>query len=297
MGELFRSLAVRILVGLLIAGFGQANAEETPAAAENKTGVVINAGESKASIPTNSEPKANRFSANAALRESSNLISNGSHGHESQTQLSLGVAMKLGNWGRVAIDQGLSKSHQAEETLDLTNTKVGVRHSKIKLHRDVEMRNGLYTRLPTNRNTREKDRLQGALGLENLLDIRLGQGPIVITNRMILNKNFHEYTVNATGSPTVEWSFTEGVNVKAEISKIINVNIDAEFLSSRTYRGTTKSRIELSEEIGVDITKDVSIALGHSNGDDLISSTQKSSNIEAFDQTTSTIYGELSVSF
>ncbi len=245
----------------------------------------------------NAEPESKRFSIAASLRESSNLISHNSPGHERQTELSLGVSLKLGAWGLLSLSQGITKAHQQDEELDVTNTKLGLKHTRVELHRDVGVQNGIYARLPANRKTREKDKLQTALGLENTIDLRLGQGPILITNRLTLHKNFHTYVINAYGTPTIEWNLIEDLTTTAELSRVVSLSLGLSYVTSRTYREVTKNRLDLSEELGFQISPVAALSMGHSNGEDLVRSTQHSSNIETFDDATSTIYGTFSLTY
>lgn len=237
------------------------------------------------------------ISGSAGLRQSSNMVNRGKAGHQAQSDLDISLSAIISEIAKLSISQGISKSYQEEEEFDLTNTKIGLRHKRIELHRDAGMVDGLFTKLPTNRRTREKDKLTAGIGLENLIDIRPGIGPIVLNNRLIISKNFHEYTVNAYGSPTIEYSLNEGLTTTAELGKVVSVSVDISYVTSRTYHGTTKSRVDFTEEIAFQISQPVQIAMGYTNGSDLVASTQKSSNIEAFNDESATIYGALNVAF
>lgn len=301
MEKLFRSVTV---ISLLFAwACARSEAQDTPqnstVTSQVDTSIKAQAGsqESRLALDQSEDKKNKKISLSASLRESSNLISRGNPGSERQTQLDLTAGVSISNWGKLSVNQGISKSHQQAEDLDVTNTKFGLRHNKIRIHRDADIQDGIYLKLPANRQTREKDRLRLAIGIENFIDIRLGQGPILISNRILLNKNFHDFSVNANGVPTVEWSLNEGVTIGADLSKVINLSVDFSYITSRTYRATTKSRLDISEEVGFQILPNLALSLGHTNGDDLVGSTERSSNVAAFDETTSTIYGVLNVTY
>jgi hypothetical protein len=289
MNELLRGLSILFIVIIMVAIIGgHAQAQDG-----SQSKAVLNTDVQAA--PSTSDQKI--FSGAAGFRQSSNMINRGKAGHQAQSDLDLSLSARINEIAKISISQGISKSYQEEEELDLTNTKIGIKHNRLELHRDAGMVDGMFVKLPTNRRTREKDKLTAAMGVENLIDIRPGIGPIVLNNRLIISKNFHEYTVNAYGSPTIEWSLNEGLTTTAELGKVVSVSLDISYLTSRTYHGTTKSRMDFTEEIALQVSNAVQIALGYTNGSDLVASTQKSSNIEAFNDESATIYGALNVTF
>ncbi len=109
-------------------------------------------------------------------------------------------------------------------------------------------------------------------------------------------RNFHTYDTDINGKVLNRYSSNQTLNISYNYK---DFSFGVEFINKTrwTYQGNVKSAFEHSQEIGYNVTDNVSVAVGHSNGGSALKANGVDSNLELVNENDSSVYGTLGLSF
>ena len=112
-----------------------------------------------------------------------------------------------------------------------------------------------------------------------------------------ISRNFHQYETDINGKVLSQYSSTQSLALSYEWP--VGVGVSATFIhrNGLTYQNNIRESFELTEELGYEITKVFSVAIGHSNSGNALKPNGVDSNIQIVDEDASIVYASGTVSF
>ena len=152
--------------------------------------------------------------------------------------------------------------------------------------------------IPVSQLSTKKDQLQTSISAKIALSIAPsndGDGFSIGTS-VSAGRNFHAYDEDINGSVLNEYSSNQGLNLGYALG---NWSITVDYLNKTrwTYQNNVKSTFELSEELGYQINKMFAVALGHTNAGSTLKDNGTDSNIDFYNENSSTVYGSLTLTY
>ncbi len=247
------------------------------------------------------EEKPKKFGITAQIEGSSNLIEGGSY--ESSRETSYMVIPKYKISDKIALGAIATFVHnlkQVEES-DFNNTEVSATYEPITLISDqLTIKPVVAAVLPTHKADRDELSLLGGIGLKQALMYNMTTKlklPANITYGASARRNLHEYNRSNVGSPNSEYSFSNFLLLEVDLGKKLSFATKGTALSSLTYTNTWRSKFEIFEELSYQVTNAAYLTLGHVNTDATLKSNMSDSNIEVFNNNTSSIYLDAGVTY
>lgn len=109
-------------------------------------------------------------------------------------------------------------------------------------------------------------------------------------------QNFHQYDTATTGRPLSKYTFNQTVSTSYTYKKV-GVSGSFSHKNGWSYEGTLRESFEHTEELGWQISRMFSAALGHTNGGSIFKANAQDNNIELISENSSLVYGALTVGF
>jgi len=152
---------------------------------------------------------------------------------------------------------------------------------------------------PTSKVSQKQTQLRGALSTAVAAGISgetRDYGSFSAGLSISAGRSFHAYEEDINGAVLAQYSSNQILTAGYSIAKF---SFDFEFWnrSRWTYQNNVRQNFILSQELGYAVTPNFSVAIGHTNEGSALKANGQESNIELFDEDSSTIYGSLGVSY
>jgi hypothetical protein len=151
--------------------------------------------------------------------------------------------------------------------------------------------------IPASKISTKKDQLQtaisGSIGFG--LTPKNGEGFSILTS-ISLGRNFHAYEEDINGNVLNQYSSNQALSLAYAVGDW-SLGVDYLHRTRWTYRGNIKTAFALGQEIGYGINKNISVAMGHTNEGSTLRPNGTDSNIDIFNENSSTIYGTLNITY
>lgn len=164
-----------------------------------------------------------------------------------------------------------------------SNTQTTLAMKGWELTPSIKTVHGATLVLPTSQVTRETDKLYAAFGVNS--GVKMTMHPkFEMTYRLGLTRNFHEFNINANGSPNVEYRLTNSLNMKLILTDKINLVATGVYRMGRTYEGFERTDFQFDGDINLDVLESLSINIGTSNAGPALKANGVDSNISVYDE-------------
>lgn len=177
------------------------------------------------------------------------------------------------------------KSSTKFET-EMSDTLIGLVGSSFEFPGPTSLGHGLAIILPTNKTSATVDRLKGTIRLSNGFDTKWG--PASLRYRLGIQRSAHEYTVNAEGSPNIEWALRNSLEVNIEFTDKFSAKYSGLYIQGRTYRGFERQTFTSDVSLEYDYTPAFHLTGGLSNKGSALAANGRDSNLKFYDENVST---------
>jgi hypothetical protein len=242
------------------------------------------------------------FSISASLSRSRSLIDfqDGTRSDSIDYTVSPSIKVSYGTFlTSLTYSQDLKDqySNTANDWADVPVT-FGFKPTKFNLsdNFDAQISYSLTAVIPISKLTVKKDQLQTSLSGKIAYSIAPKADGFSAGVGITLGRNFHAYEEDINGSVLNQYSSNQNLNLGYGMG---NWSISVDFVNRTrlTYKGNTKSAFGISEELSYAISKNYSVAFGHSNAGSTLKPNGTDSNIDIYNENTSTIYASLGLSY
>lgn len=141
---------------------------------------------------------------------------------------------------------------------------------------------------PTNETSRKRDRLKGAAAVAG--GIKGTWKRLTAGYGISLQRNFHEFNINAAGQANVEYSLTQTLSQEIDLSSGWSLSFEEMYRQGRTYRNFQRQTYGFGADINYEITKQWAANVGWANEGAALKPNGTESNVELYDENTSTIH-------
>ena len=229
------------------------------------------------------------------LETSSNMYREDSVDREASTDFLLNPSYQLTDRYSLAAKSMISKEETGARNTTVSNTSISLKMKGIEIGKNASLSHSLTGILPTNEEARKTDRFQGAVAIGNGIGFRFlnVDSKYVIT----VQKNVHEFTVNADDSPNVEYSLKHDLSFDIELTPKLSLSPSGYYRTGWTYHNFTRNSYGLGLDLNFEAAKDFVIYVGSGNEGAAYKANGTESNIKAFDQNTSVLRAGLSYTY
>jgi hypothetical protein len=112
-----------------------------------------------------------------------------------------------------------------------------------------------------------------------------------------LRKSFHQEKVGANGRSNFEWTLAHKFSLSYSFLEKYYLSGSLSYQRSWTYHQTDRDRVDHAEALGMDLSSNISLELGHSYGSSPLTPDGKDFRVNFYDPRFSTIYVSLGLSF
>lgn len=242
------------------------------------------------------KPKAiSKFHVLINLETSSNMYRETSVDREASTDLLLSPSYQLSELYSLAAKSVISKATTGARNTTLSNTSVTLGRKGMALGPNASLSHSISAIMPTNEEARSRDRLQGAVAVGTGIKFHFLNVPSEYS--VSLQKNFHEYMVNAESSPNVAYSIRHDLAFEIALSSKLSLAPSGYYRSGQTYHNYDRNNYGLGLDLSYKTEKELILYVGTGNEGPAYKANGTESNIKAYDQNTSVLRAGLSYTY
>jgi hypothetical protein len=186
---------------------------------------------------------------------------------------------------------------QKDTTLANTNVALGSKASESFLGSAWKPSYGLNLVLPTDKEQKRNTHFRGAFGLRGTLNRSFAFLGLDILYSLSLNKNFHEFDLNADGRPLTEYSLKNRLGLDLVLTDKLSISLLFDYINGLTFRQFAREKFSANIEIGYQLTKTLSASLGVATEGNAKQANEFDSNISFFNEEVSVIHTGISLLF
>ncbi len=229
-----------------------------------------------------------RFHVILSVGGSSNMYKEDSLDREAETNLDMIPSVKLTEGLSLSSRLIVTKEETSARDTTVSNLKVSLKKSGPDIGRDFKSSFSVAGIAPTNEESRKRDRLQGAGALSAQIK---GQATSILGVGVTLTgtQNSHEFTVNAEGSPNLQYTLRGDLELDLELIKDWNISAAGYYRQGWTYNGFERQNYGNEINLVHTVAKAWEISAGVANEGKAFKADGTSSNIKVFDQNTTVI--------
>ncbi len=150
--------------------------------------------------------------------------------------------------------------------------------------------------IPASKLSTKRDQLQTSLSGKISYSLTPNDEGFSFGVSISAGRNFHQFEEDINGNVLNQYSSNQGIKIGYGIG---DWSLDVDYIHKTrwTYKGNIKTSFELSQEIGYQISKIYSVAVGHTNAGSSLKPNGTDSNIEFLNESNSVVYGSLTLSY
>ncbi len=214
---------------------------------------------------------------------------------ESSTDFMLAPSYKLSENLTLSARAILSKSNNGPRDTTLANSTLSLGIRGIAVTPQITSLHSVSVVVPTNKEAQKNDRLITSANVSN--GLRLQTRFARLDYRLGLTKNIHEFTINAVGSPNIEYRLAHAVDLTVPLIDRLSLSSAAVYRQGWTYRNFERYGFEWHNDINWDFTETLSMNVGISNDGSALKANGVDSNITAFNPNSSATRAGLSYTY
>lgn len=266
--------------------------QEISTSSSETTGTLLNVNTSVAPAPKKSSTQnlLSRTGLVVDLSRTTSLQREGDVSRVAENSLLLSPSFKLNDSLKLAALGILTQEETGERNTTFSNLQLGLSYKAIPFNENLSVTPVVTAFLPTDTVNNKNDKFQGGLGVSGRFSIDpKWKYPMTALYTLGVAKNVHEYTLNAFGSPNIEYKMANALTLNLPIAYGFSADLTGAYTSAWTYRGYVHTRFDLIERITYEATAKWSMYVSHSNGGSAVKANGRDSNIDLYDENTSVI--------
>lgn len=184
--------------------------------------------------------------------------------------------------------------NQKKETT-VANTLLGVTIEGFKISESLKTTHAVYSVLSTNKDAQEIDRLKGGVRVNNGLSLEWNGLSLAYT--LGIQRNFHEFNINAEDVPNVEWQLRQRLIASYEFLPKWSLSFLGDFNQGRTYGGFDRQSFFTDWSLEYAWNETLQFTAGVSNEGPAVKANGRDSNLSFYDDRSSKVHGGLVLAF
>jgi hypothetical protein len=244
-------------------------------------------------------PGIKKFSFYLDLSVDQNLRTDSDPSKDANLSLSFAPSYQLFSKARLISEIHANQNLNSDYLTELANTTLGLSFTPIALSQNNNLLLTVKSILPTNKNDRVKNSFDGALsasaGLNNKASLFTKLSNTTISISAL--KNMHEFERTADGEANLSTKLSYSILYIQALSQIFSAELYAKYNTGWTYQNDLKTSFSISEKLNLDIKKNISTYIQHSNDGNALQANGSDSNIQIYDKNKSVMSAGLVITY
>lgn len=243
--------------------------------------------------PTQTAPK--NYSASFSSGITSNLFKTSSPDHQLSSDFNLSVALRPTKEDSVSFALAATKDLKGEREFAFSDGSLG--YSR-KLYRTTgySISGSIAAILPMSETSRDIQKLGTGIVIAPNISSSLGLDSFSAALRPSLRYNFHSMKTNMLGGSNTEYSLGARLTLGYNLTDEFSLSAVSSYARNTTYYGNTIDSYSFIQALGYQATEELALEIGHSNGGNALAPNGTDTDINFYDDNTSTIYFALTLS-
>lgn len=241
------------------------------------------------------EKKTSSLSTYVELEYSTNNYKTG----DVQKQTTLGIVLfpqyVLSESTSFNLLQIVSQEQTGPRNSSASNTTIMARYKSLTWGTRGDLRHELSGIAPVNQVSKDRDKFQGG--------VRIGTGAqqawgfFFVKYLFSATRNFHEFTVNREGSPNLQYSLSNRLDLEFAITESLKLSLVGALRTGFTYRNFQRSNYLVETRIDYSVTENAGIFAGVSTDAPVMKANGRESNIQYFDEDRGQVQAGMNLTF
>lgn len=216
-----------------------------------------------------------------------------------QKQTTLGVVLfpsyALSDSTSFNLLQIISQEQTGPRNSSASNTTIMARYKSLTWGKRGDLRHELSGIAPVNEKSRDRDKFQGGVRIGT--GIQQAWGFFFIKYLFSATRNFHEFTVNREGSPNLQYSLSNRLDLEFAITESLKLSLVGALRTGFTYRNFQRSNYLAETRIDYSITENAGIFAGISTDAPVMKANGRESNLQYFDEDRGQVQAGMNLTF
>lgn len=197
------------------------------------------------------------------------------------------------------ISGGYSQDLRYSENSDFSDTSLSLNRTPVKAGSHLLLGYRVSASIPTSKDSHKRQSLQTAIstGLVGMVNPERLIPGLEISGSISVGRNIHQYETALDGRVNNQYTSAQALSVGYGLK--YGLSLSAEFVHKNawSYQGGMRDSFEMSQELGLEINRVFSVALGHTNSGSSLRPNGNDSNVQIIDEKSSIVYGSLTATF
>lgn len=199
----------------------------------------------------------------------------------------------------IRIDAGYTQNINNPESSDWNDTSISFRKTPTLMSWPILLGYSVGAVIPTSKdsNTRQNSQGSATASVTAALNPSVLMAGFGVTGILSFARNFHQYETDINGKVLNQYSSSQTLALSYEWPVGISISATLVHRNALTYQNNIRESFEISEELGYEINKTFSVAVGHTNSGNALKANGVDSNIQLMDENSSMVYASGTMSF
>ena len=235
------------------------------------------------------------YSASFSSSITTNMFKPSTPDHQLSSDFNLSVALKPMKENSVSFALAANKDLKGEREFNWSDGSLAYSHSLYKTE-DYSISGAAIVILPMSKSSREIQGLNTGIIIAPTISSAFGTDSFSASLRPSARYNFHRYKTSLLGGSNTEYALGARLTLGYNFTDEISVNAASSYNRNTTYYGNTSDNYAFIQSLGYQATPEFALELGHANGGNALAPNGTDTDINFYDDNSSTVYFALTLS-
>jgi hypothetical protein len=241
------------------------------------------------------EEKKSPLSIGLSMSSSANVEADKYTGRAYSNSYSASLGYKLPSEHSISLASEMEHSLTPIEEFSMQSLILGLRLKSYELVNKVTVAPGASISFPVNEDSVKDDSYLGSVSGSVKLNSKINS-LLSVTYAPALKFNNHQFTSTAAGQFNTRYSLAQTADIDINLTDKLGLNLNVIQSTLWNYNDFSKSKTTFSQELSLQLSKQIAVSLGHSNDSSNLATNGKDQNFDFFNQVNSVVYASISVS-
>lgn len=233
-----------------------------------------------------------RWGVSSSLSSSTSLHNTDDYNHSAETRITIAPNYRITDDLKITASLSGLQQMDGGKKSSMSNTRVSLQKSPMQINPDLMWFPTVLTDLPTNVESRKLSGYRGNLGIQatGIQSLRLFEQNFSLIPLVRYTHNFHRYTRTASDAANINRTALGAVYLETGLMKNVTLTVGGNYTYGWTYQTSTREYFGFSQEVTYAFNKALTLAAGHSNDAEVFAADGRTTNVNLFNDNTSTVY-------
>lgn len=244
------------------------------------------------SSTTTTTKASSNWSLNLSNSFNSSLHSSSDEDHAFDTDIAIQPVYSLSNGAILTAYISGNKDLKGERLFSWNDVVLGISKTMVK-QGDFSMSGKISSYIPLSESSKDDRKLQTGFAIGPSFSYGFadqGMENLSMLYSPSIRLNFYEFETSLKGRSNTQYSLRNTLGFSYSMTESLDFSLTGRYARNFTYNGNQKDSYELSQELGMTLTPETSLAIGHITGGSPLAPNGENTDIDIFDSRESTIY-------